>query len=401
MLISDLNDTLAITLAIGDGKPLAPLTSGRTVAALPFGGSYRVVDFPLTNFLHSGLRRIFVFTQFNSLSLQNHLRDGWSIFNTDLGEFVMPVTPPMRDKALTYSGPADALLHNLYLLERSGEDTVILVSGEQLYRMDYAAVLTFHAENKADVTVVGVDRDLANGARFDAEFTVEGDTRLTAVKRPGNGGTGPMGIYVFSRELLIDLVREVAEAGIENAGIDSLVEAALGGGRNVALYRFGGEYGRVSQDRYWRTLASLDSYYEANMDLLRLEPLLDLYQTDWPIRSYQIQCPPARTVPGESGNQGVCVNSIVSGGTVIAGGGVNHSVLSYRVQIGDGATVEESILFSGVTVGAGASLQRVICDRGVHIPAGETIGFDPEADARRFTVTSNGIVVIPSDADFG
>ncbi|NNL99721.1 MAG: glucose-1-phosphate adenylyltransferase, partial [Gammaproteobacteria bacterium] len=373
----------------------------RTVAALPFGGSYRVVDFPLTNFLHSGLRRIFVFTQFNSLSLQNHLRDGWSIFNTDLGEFVMPVTPPMRDKALTYGGPADALLHNLYLLERSGEDTVIVVSGEQLYRMDYAAVLTFHAENDADMTVVGVDPELANGAEFDCALDVNGENRVTGVNRPGGGGTGPMGIYVFNRELLINLVRELETTGIDDAGIDALVEAALGGGHRVSLYRFGGEYGRVSQDRYWRTLSSLDSYYEANMDLLRLEPLLDLYQTDWPIRSYQIQCPPARTVPGESGNQGVCVNSIVSGGTVIAGGGVNHSVLSYRVQIGDGATVEESILFSGVSVGAGASLQRVICDRGVNIPAGETIGFDPEADARRFTVTANGIVVISSNADFG
>ena len=166
MLISDLNDTLAMVLAIGDGKVLEPLTARRAIAAMPFGGTYRIIDFALTNCLHSGLRRIMVLTQYNSLSLQNHIRDGWSIFNTDLGEYIMPVTPPINNTLSTYAGVADALYKNLYLLDGAKEETIILVSGEQIYRMDYAAVLAFHAEHGADVTIAGVPAVNAYGATF-------------------------------------------------------------------------------------------------------------------------------------------------------------------------------------------------------------------------------------------
>lgn len=407
MLILEPTETLVVVLAIGDGKPLMPLTARRTTAALPYAGNYRVIDFALTNCMHSGLRRITVFTQFNSLSLQNHVRDGWSIFNTDLGEFVTPVSPPIKENLSTYTGQANALFANLYLLDGAREDTVLIVSGEQIYRMDYAAILQFHAQQTADVTIAAVDRATADGTRFSATFTCDGDRmgdiRLHAEPRliEGEGGEyGPMEVYVFSRKLLVDLLVAADAEGTRNKTLMDLVQSELLGRARIAVYRFGGEYGRVSQDRYWRTLLSLDDYYQANMDLLKLEPPLDIYQADWPIRTYQSQRPPARTVPGRSCNEGICVNSIVSGGTVIAGGGVSRSVLGSRVYIDDSATVEDAILYLGVTVGEGARVRRVICDRNVQIPPYEEIGIHPERDAERFMVTPDGVVVIPSNYRF-
>ena len=405
MLISDPNDTLAIILAIGDGKSLEPLTTRRAAAAIPFGGSYRIIDFALTNCLHSGLRRIAVLTQYNSLSLHNHMRDGWSIFNTDLGEFVTVVTPPISDELSTYRGVTHALYKNLYLFDGATEETVLIASGEQIYRMDYAALRSFHAARSADVTVVGVPTTYTNGAHFRAAMTLDGEditaifSDLTTVPETGDL-LWPMGVYVVNRSKLIELLSMADGVNGGDKTFAEFIGDHLDIAGKVACYRFGGSSGRVSQDRYWRTLDDLDAYYCANMDLLELEPLLDLYQADWPIRTYQTQRPPARTVPGRSANEGICVNSIVSGGTVIAGGGVNHSVLGNRIFIDDGATVEDSILFADVNVGEGVRLRRCICDRNVEIPSGESVGFDAEEDARRFPMTAQGVIVIPSDFEF-
>ncbi len=404
MLVSDLKDTLAMVFTIGDGKSLDPLTARRATAAMPFGGSYRIIDFALTNCLHSGLRRIMVMTQYNALSLHNHIRDGWSIYNTDLGEYITPVTPPIGATVVTYAGDADALHKSLYLLEGAEEETVLMVSGEQIYRMDYAAVLSQHAAHGADVTIACVPPANANGMHFATALELEGDD-LRAVRAPAADANPdslwwPMGVSVFKRSKLIEVLHQFDDKPATTMSISAMVGANLASFGRAMGYRFGGTSGRVTQDRYWRRLDSLDAYYEANMDLLKLEPPLDLYQPNWQIRTYQTQRPPARTVPGRSCNEGICVNSIVSGGTVIAGGGVNHSVLGNRVYIDDGATVEDSILFSDVRVGEGSQLRRCICDRRVVIPPGEQIGFDPAADARRFKLTAGGVVVIPSDYRF-
>lgn len=407
MLTSNRHETIVFVLAIGDGKPLMPLTARRTTAALPYAGNYRVIDFALTNCMHSGLRRINVFTQFNSLSLQGHLRDGWSIFNTDLGEFVTAVSPPITEDLSIYSGQTDALYKNLYLLDGAREDTVLIVSGEQIYRMDYAAMVDSHVARNADVTIAAIDRETAQGGTFPASFKIaDGELDdITAFPVPGplpedNGAYGPMGVYAFRRTCLIECLSRLASNGARQRSIMDLICRELLGRAHIFSYRFGGEYGRVSQDRYWRTLGSLDDFYDANMDLLKLEPPLDIYQADWPVRTYQQQRPPARTVPGRSCTEGICVNSIVAGGTVIAGGGVSRSVLGNRVFIDDGATVEDSILFLGVNVGEGAQVRRVICDRNVQIPPNEKIGVDKERDAQRFSVTASGVVVIPSNYRF-
>jgi glucose-1-phosphate adenylyltransferase len=405
MLISTFNDTLTMVLAIGDGKSLEPLTTRRAVAAMPFGGSYRIIDFALTNCLHSGLRRIMVMTQYNALSLHNHIRDGWSIYNTDLGEYVMPVTPPIQSTVSTYAGNADALYKNLYLLDGAREENVLLVAGEQIYRMDYAAVLAWHNQQGADVTIGCVPPSNANGGHFQAGIDLDGDVvkavhRNKLVANADEDLWLPMGVKVIKRTTLIDLLHTLDGADPSDLSVSELVGRNLGSCKRVAAYRFGGTSGRVTRDRYWRRLDSLDHYYTANMDLLELEPPLDLYQSNWPIRTYQTQRPPARTVPGRSCNEGICVNSIVSGGTVIAGGGVNRSVLGNRVYIDDSATVEDAILFSDVHIEEGAQVRRSICDRYLRIPAGEKIGFDAAEDARRFTLTEDGVVVIPSDYQF-
>ncbi|MGD9602344.1 MAG: sugar phosphate nucleotidyltransferase [Gammaproteobacteria bacterium] len=400
-------NTVVFVLAIGDGRTLMPLTARRTMAALPYAGNYRVIDFALTNCMHSGLRRIYVFTQFNSLSLQNHLRDGWSIFNTDLGEFVNAVSPPITEELSIYSGQADALYKSLYLLDGAEEDTVLIVSGEQIYRMDYAAMLDAHRARGADVTIATIDPRTALGSPFPAWLPVaDGEVREITLLGPrgplpdGPEVYGPMGVYAFRRDRLIECLGGLDDNGSRRLDIIELIQRHLLGNARIFGYQFGGEYGRVSQDRYWRSLQSLDDYYDANMDLLKLEPPLDIYQADWPIRTYQHQRPPARTVPGRSCTEGICVNSIVSGGTVIAGGGVSRSVLGNRVFIDDSAMVEDSILFLGVNVGEGAQVRRAICDRNVQIPPNEKIGIDPERDAQRFPVTPGGVVVIPSNYRF-
>ena len=404
MLLFNPNSILTVVLATGDGKRLMPLTSHRTVAAIPFAGSYRVIDFALSNCLHSGLRRVMVFSQFNALSLHNHIRDGWSVFNADLGEFVMPVTPPITDEITTYTGYADALLQNAYLLERTEAEHVIVVSGEQIYRMDYAAILAFHLKQQSTVTVAAVERSRINGAHLSATLKLRGHKLMEILPfttgEEGSSGYGPMEVFVFKKSALMELLELAREPGVNGRTIIDVIRDHWLERERINAYRFGGVDGRVSQDKYWRMLASVDDYYDANMDLLKLEPPLDIYQSDWPIRTHQMQGPPARTVAGRSCTEGICVNSIVAGGAVIAGGGVSRSILGNRVYIDDGATVEDAILSSGVVVGEGTQLQRCIIDRNVIIPANEQIGVDLAVDRERFTVTPNGVVVIPSDAEF-
>jgi len=397
-------DAIAVILALGWDNVLDPLTVDRAAPAVPFGGNFRIIDFALTNCLNSGLRQILVLTENKSHSLMRHLRDGWSIFNPELGEYITPVPPQMMGDTNGYASAVDALRQNLYLIERSEADAVVVIAGDEIYRMDYAALLRFHRKVRADVTVVCVDDDDAkvNGAAL--SLTVAQDQRVVGVSEidnaaPARGAMYAMGVLVISTELL-GMVTDLPVTNKTGGDAGTELLPALIGRRKVMAYRFGGSAGRVRPDRYWCKPRSVDDYYRANMDLLELDPPLDLYQRDWPIRTYQNQVPPARTVPGRSDNEGVCVNSIVSGGGVIAGGGVNHSVLFPGVRVGDAAIVQDSILLSGVVVGESAHLHQCIIEKSVIIPAGESIGVDPAADRRRFTVTDAGIAVVPKAYSF-
>ncbi len=396
---------IAVILAGGIGSRLHPLTADRAKPAVPFGGKYRIIDFTLSNCLHSNLRRILVLTQYKSHSLQKHLRDGWSVFNPSIGEFITPIPPQMRTGESWYGGTADAVFQNLYLLRRSGASFVIILSGDHIYRMDYAAMLDAHCDMGADCTVacmrVDVDQALAFGV-----MSVDESNRITEfVEKPDRPQPMPgdpghalvsMGIYVFRLDLLSEVLGRDHESPDSSHDFGRDIFSTLIRSNRVFAYHFGGSSGRVTIDRYWRDVGTIDTYYAANMDLLEPVPSIDLYQADWPIRTFESQSPPARTVVGESGENVTLVNSIICSGAIVIGATVQHSVLSSKVRIEERATVERSILFEGVNVGAGADLRNCIVEKRVQIPPGTRIGFEIDDDRKRFTTSEKGIVVVPN-----
>lgn len=398
--------TLTFVFAAERGAP-EPLTEHRCKAAVPFAGKYRVIDFTLANCLHSGLRQVLVLTQYKSHSLHKHLRDGWSLFNAELGEFITAVPPQMRYDSDWYRGALDALRQNRYLIERSAAETVLLLDGGLVYRMDYAELVRFHRDHGGGITCA-VRQAGVGAAAADHHLAIDAEERITAVRSaPDTDVQFPatMGVLLIDKALLLERLDVLAahgagEAGVSDPALQVLVRLLDDAGAPAPLaYRFGGERGRVTPDRYWSDLGSTGAYFRANMDLLKVDSPLDLYQADWNILTYQGQYPPARTVPGpSSGNEGIFVNSMLAAGSVIRGGGVSHSVLYPRVQVEDGAIVDETILFEGVRVGANARVRRCICDKDVSIPPGACIGEDARADAERFERSADGIVVIRKGA---
>lgn len=401
--------TVALVLAGGVGSRLHPLTADRAKPAVPFGGKYRIIDFTLSNCLHSGIRRILVLTQYKSHSLQMHLRDGWSIYNPGIGEYVTPVPPQQRTGDSWYCGTADAVYQNLYLLERSQADRVLVLSGDHIYRMDYAAMLDFCVEKSTDVAVACMRVPLSSASSFGV-MSIDSNRRILEFQeKPSqpqgipddpNRALASMGIYVFDRRLLCDLLREDHNNPKSSHDFGNDIIPKLVKEHAVYAYAFGEQSGRVSADRYWRDVGTIDAYYEANMDLLKTTPPLDLYQSDWSIHTAESQGPPARTVPGESGRLSEVENVIFGSGSLVRGASVRHSLLSRGVVIEERASVKHSILLDGVHVGQGARLKNCIVDKHVSIPAHEEIGYDASRDRQRFTVSEAGVVVVPRKYEY-
>lgn len=404
-----MQDTLTVVLAGGMGSRLSPLTDDRAKPAVPFGGKYRIIDFTLTNCLHSGLRRILVLTQYKSHSLQKHLRDGWSIFNPELGEFITVVPPQMRKGGKWYEGTADALFHNMWLLSRSDAKYVVVLSGDHIYRMDYAAMLEEHIENQAELTIACMEVARQDASAFGVMAIDEAQRICSFVEKPNDPPALPnnpdrslasMGIYIFTMDTLRQALFEDAE--LEHSSHDfgkDIIPKLIPSGR-VFAYQFANEKGRVAKDCYWRDVGTIDSFYEANMDLLEPVPPMNLYQKNWAIRTYEPQLPPARTVSSATGNEGIFINSIIANGVINSGGSVQHSIVSSSVRINDGATIVDSILFDDVEVGEGCQLVGCIIDKHVKIPPYTKIGVDRAADLQRFTLSEKGIVVVPESYQF-
>lgn len=396
---------LTFIMAGGKGERLFPLTRDRTKPAVPFGGIYRIIDFTLSNCINSGLRKIYVLTQYKSASLQRHIRLGWNILASDLGEYIELLPAQQRVGETWYLGTADALYQNLYTLEIDKPDEVLILAGDHVYKMNYYTLIDFHRQAQADLTVGVVEIDKDKSAYLGV-VEVNSLGEVTGFQeKPNHPKTIPhnpdkiyasMGIYVFNHPVLEEELQQDARnnKSTHDFGKD-IIPQMLKKGSKIAAFNFIDE--NKKQAQYWRDIGTIDAYYEANMDLVRVDPVFNLYDKDWPIRTHQEQFPPAKTVfSGEeiTSRVGLVLDSLVAAGCIISGGRVQRSILSPNVRINSYSQVYDSILMEGVNVGRFAKIKRAIIDKEVDIPQGIVIGYDISEDKKRFYVSDSGIVVV-------
>jgi glucose-1-phosphate adenylyltransferase len=391
--------TLVMLLAGGEGERLYPLTKKRAKPAVPFGGSYRIIDFTLSNCLNSGLKRIYVLTQHRSLSLDRHIRAAWGILHPELGEFIQTVPPQRQLVSRWYAGTADAVFQNLELLEEERPQRVLIVSGDHVYRMDYEPLLRYHAQRGADLTIACTQAPCAEATRMGVIEVNDQAEVLAFSEKPAQPRSIPnqpgralvnMGVYVFETETLVRAIIADAKQESPHDFGRNIIPMLVNKRRGVVAYDIVAQSSRAPH--YWQDVGTLDSYFDAHMELLQPQPPFDLFESGWPIRTYAGQHPPA-LMRNHGEREARVVNSIVSPGCIVSGGSVVRSVLSPKVFVGAGAVVEESVLMPGVRVGDNSHVRRAVIDENVVVPPGVEIGCDPDADRRRFVVTAGGVVV--------
>lgn len=395
---------VAVILAGGKGSRLEPLTRDRAKPAVPFGGAYRIIDFTLSNCLNSGLRKILLLTQYKAMSLDRHISMGWGrYFCRELGEFVDVVPPQQRIDENWYQGTADAVYQNIYTIEKENPKYVVILAGDHIYKMNYQKLVDAHIANQADMTVGALRATRQEAARafgvlqVDAEGRVIGFEEKPADPRPipddPDHCLASMGIYVFTARFLFEeLCRDATRRGSRHDFGGDVIPAIIDTNR-VFAYPFMDE--NRKREAYWRDVGTLDAYYEANMDLVSVDPQLNMYDDQWPIRTYQPNLPPAKFVFAGGQRRGHAVDSIVCPGTIVSGGRVERSILSSGVRVNSFAVIEDSILFANVDVGRHAKIRRAIVEKNVSIPPGVEIGYDADLDrSRGFNVTAYGITII-------
>ncbi len=397
---------LTFIMAGGKGERLYPLTKDRTKPAVPFGGIYRIIDFTLSNCINSGLRRIYLLTQYKSASLHRHIRLGWNILPSELDQFIELLPAQQRVGDSWYLGTADAIYQNLYTLEMDSPDEVLILAGDHIYKMNYYNMIDFHRDNDADLTVGVVEVDKKNSSYLGV-VEVDSLNKVTNFQeKPKSPKTifgnpdkiyASMGIYVFKHSVIQEeLYGDAKRHGSSHDFGKDIIPQMLKEGKRVVAYNFSRPV--ISNEaQYWRDIGTIDAYYEANMDLIQVNPTFNLYDKEWPIRTYQEQFPPVKTVySGEeiAGRIGLVLDSIVSGGCVVSGGKVQRSILSPNVRVNSFSEVYDSILMEGVNVSRYAKIKRAIIDKDVNIPQGIVIGYDLAEDKKKFFVTESGIVVV-------
>ena len=402
-----MRDCVAVVLAGGKGSRLEPLTRDRAKPAVPFGGGYRIIDFSLSNCLNSGLRRMLVLTQYKAMSLDRHISLGWRhFFCRELGEFIDVVPPQQRIDEQWYRGTADAVYQNIYSIEKERPEYLVVLAGDHIYKMNYQSMVEYHKENNADLTI-GALRVSEEDAKEFGVMQVDGENRIVGFEEkspepktiPGDPGhcLASMGIYVFTARFLFeqlcqDATRTRSTHDFGRDLIPSIIDKC-----RVFAFPFRDE-NRKGQ-AYWRDVGTLDAYFEANMDLIAVDPQLNMYDQRWPIRSYQPNYPPPKFVFSDRDVDfercGRATDSIICPGSIVSGGQVERSILSPNVRINSYAHVEDSIIYEGVDVGRHSKIRRAIIDKGIKIPQGARIGYDVEEDrANGFTVSPQGVVVI-------
>lgn len=396
-----MRNTLTFLLAGGRGERLDPLTRDRTKPAVPFGGIFRIVDFTLSNCINSGLRRIYILTQYKSFSLQKHIIEGWDVVSTQLGEFIDIIPAQQRVNDEWYRGTADAIYQNIYAIKDWDPEHILILSGDHVYKMDYQNMMQAHRDNKADLTVACVSMPKETSDQFGVMVTDEDNRVLGFQEKPADPKTIPgrsdlinasMGIYLFGTISLLEALEvDSRSKGSQRDFGKDVIPAMIKAGKRVYVHDFKGLDG---EPNYWRDIGTRDAYYQANMDLLVEKPKFDLYDKNWRIRTHQHQYPPLKIVNTAS-HEGRAVNSIISDGCLIQGATVDHSVLSPSIYLHNGASVKNSVIMENVTIGEGAQIQNAIVDKQVHVPPYAKIGFDLEEDKKQFVLTRSGIVIVP------
>jgi glucose-1-phosphate adenylyltransferase len=395
-------EVLTLILAGGKGTRLEPLTRDRAKPAVPFGGLYRIIDFTLSNCINSGLRRILVLTQYKARSLDRHLAAGWTFLSRQLGEYVEVLPPQQRIDENWYKGTADAIYQNIYTIEKAEPRHVLVLAGDHIYKMDYSAMIRSHVERGADLTVGCIPVPRAEGDRFGIMDVSADDKVVGFLEKPANPPGLPgnpeqclasMGIYVFTAAPMYELLCQDATHVESRHDFGTDIIPPILESHKVFAYRFQDQ--NRKEVAYWRDVGTLDAYYQANMDLIALEPVLNLYDRDWPIRTHQPQLPPPKFVHNDYDRRGEALDSMVCQGCIVSGGRVLRSILSPNVRVNSYAQVDDSILLDGVDVGRHCRIRRAIVDKEVKIPQNTTIGHNLDEDRRRgFTVTEQGVVVI-------
>jgi glucose-1-phosphate adenylyltransferase len=394
---------LAMIMAGGKGERLHPLTLHRAKPAVPFGGAYRIIDFTLSNCINSKLRKIIVLTQYKSHSLERHLNLGWNFLNPEMGEYIMTLPPQQRVDEHWYQGTADAIYQNIYTIDKEKPDYLLVLSGDHVYKMDYSKMLAFHKRRGADATVGAIEVGRAEAQGFgiievDKEYRIKGFQEKPRNPKPIPGkkdlSFASMGIYIFNTDTIVKFLEEDA-ARLSSHDFGKDIIPSMFKRSKVYAYNFIDE--NKKKAKYWRDVGTIDAYWEANMDLSSVDPLFNLYDKGWPLRTYQGQYPPAKFVFAQEfkgGRLGISLDSLISGGCIVSGGRVQGSVVSQNVRVNSYAEVYDSVVMENVNIGRHCRIKRAIIDKDVVIPPGTTIGYDPVKDRQRFTVSPGGIVVV-------
>ncbi len=399
-----------LIMAGGRGERLFPLTRDKAKPAVTFGGIYKIIDFTLSNCINSGIRQIYVLTQYGSFSLDQHLRLAWDLFNPEMREYIYSIPPQQVTVNRWYRGTADSIYQNISILQNERPDYVLILSGDHVYKMNYLEMLNYHIDKRADMTAACVEFPRLESTGFGV-LHVDADHRIINFLEkpkdppgiPGNPefSLANMGIYIFNTETLVqEVIRDARLPDSDHDFGKNIIPSMVQRAMRVYSYSFRDE--NKKEVPYWRDIGRIDAFFEANMDLVAIEPIFNLYDPAWPIRTYQRQCPPAKTIfGGDPGHirSAVVEDSLIANGCIISGATVQRSILSPNVRVDYYAEVADAILFDDVHIGPRARIRRAIIEEGVKVPAGYTIGYDRELDARRFPISDGGVVIVPNNID--
>jgi len=394
-------DTLALILAGGRGSRLRALTDWRAKPAVPFGGKFRIIDFPLSNCINSGIRRIGVLTQYKAHSLIKHIQQGWSFLRSEVDEFIELLPAQQRVESSWYAGTADAVYQNVDIIRAHEPEFILILAGDHIYKMDYGPMIAFHVDQQADMTVGCIEVPIGNASSFGVMKVEQGGRIVRFDEKPEEPESIPgndemalasMGIYIFNTAFLFEqLQKDHADPLSAHDFGHNIIPSVI---NNYRVFAYPFRDVQSGRHAYWRDVGTVDAFWQANLELADAVPHLNIYDTDWPIWTYQEQLPPAKFIYDDADRLGLAVNSMVSGGCIVCGSVVRHSVLFSSVRIDSNSSVTESVILPNVNVGKDCRIQRAVIDSNCDLPQGTVIGENPEKDALRFHVTPHGVVLV-------